>query len=275
MVALLPDAPWAGDMVELIVAGDEALKRVERALKAGAGRAMLDAKGLEILAPIPRPRKNIFCVGLNYVDHAEEGARAAGRPLTLPKNPVYFTKPPTGVIGPDAAIILDSDVTKELDYEAEFAVVIGKRGVNIPLSEAMEHVFGYTCLNDVSMRDLQRRHGQWFKGKAMDRGCPLGPWIVTADALPDPGNLAVTLRLNGKVMQTSNTSKFIFPVDRLVSDLSLGMSLEPGDIIATGTPGGVGFARTPPVFMADGDVVEVEIEGIGVLRNRVVAGSLR
>ena len=271
LTALLPNAQWATDMIRLLEAGPDALRQVRSASAEAAGSARLPLDRVHLLAPIPRPRKNVFCVGLNYLDHAKEAARGSGRPLKLPTSPVYFTKPPTGIIGPDANIMLDESVTKELDYEVEFAIVIGVAGVNIPESEAMAHVFGYTIVNDISARDVQRRHGQWFKGKSLDTGCPLGPWIVPTADMPDPANLDVSLRVNGQVMQSSNTRQFLFSLARLVSDLSIGMTLEPGDIIATGTPGGVGYARTPPFFLKDGDVVEAEVQGIGVLRNPVRA----
>ncbi len=230
---------------------------------------------VKLLAPIPRPAKNVFCLGLNYADHVAEGARMTGQERPLPEYPVFFTKPPTAVIGPEAPIPVDPRVSDKIDWEVELAVVIGRGGKNIPADRWEEHIFGYTILNDVSARDLQRRHGgQFFKGKALDGSCPIGPWIVTRDELGDPQNLALETRVNGVRKQHSNTKLMIFNLGQIIASLSEGLTLEPGDIIATGTPDGVGAARTPPEFLKPGDVVELEIEGIGVLRNPVArAGS--
>lgn len=219
-------------------------------------------------APV-RPARNVFCVGRNYLEHAREGARALGRELKLPNVPTFFTKAPTAIAGPDAALALSGAVSREYDFEAELAVVIGAECKDVPEAEALHVVFGYTALNDVTARDLQREHGQWFKGKSLDSTCPIGPWIVTPEELGDPQSLELRLRRNGIEKQHSNTSKMIFSVPRLIAELSKGMTLLPGDVIATGTPEGVGFARTPPEFLTDGDVLEVEIERIGVLRNSV------
>lgn len=223
--------------------------------------AMLDA-------PV-RPTRNVFCVGRNYLEHAKEGARAAGRELKLPSVPTFFTKAPSAIAAPDAILHLESGVSREYDYEAELAVVVGGRCKNVAEDDALDFVFGYTALNDVTARNLQRDHGQWFKGKSLDDSCPLGPWIVTPEEIASPQSLTIRFRLNGVEKQHAATSQMIFPVARLVAELSKGMTLLPGDVIATGTPAGVGFARTPPEFLADGDVMEVEIEGIGVLRNAV------
>ena len=217
-------------------------------------------------APL-RPARNVFCVGRNYLEHAKEGARAAGRELKLPSVPTFFTKASTSIAGPDATLHLDAGVSREYDFEAELAVVIGAECKNVPEHEALHVVFGYTALNDVTARDLQREHGQWFKGKSLDSTCPIGPWIVTSDEVGDPHSLELRFRRNGTEKQHSNTSKMIFSVPRLIAELSKGMTLLPGDVIATGTPEGVGFARTPPEFLADGDLLEVEIERIGILKN--------
>lgn len=219
-------------------------------------------------APV-RPSRNVFCVGRNYLEHAKEGAVAAGRELKLPTRPTFFTKATTAVAAPGETLHLSARVSQEYDYEAELAVVIGARCRDLDESQARNVVFGYTCLNDVTARDLQREHGQWFKGKSLDATCPIGPWIVTADELGDPGSLELRLRRNGEIKQHSNTAKMIFPIARLIAELSAGMTLLPGDVIATGTPEGVGFARKPPEFLRDGDVLEVEIERIGVLRNPI------
>ena len=215
------------------------------------------------------PHKNVFCVGRNYLEHAKEGARAAGRELKLPDVPTFFSKAPTAIAAHGSELHWEAGVSKEYDYEAELAVVIGTRIKDATEANAMQAVFGYTCLNDMTARDLQRAHLQWLKGKSLDETCPIGPWIVTADEIGDARNLDVICRVNGVEKQHGNTAQMIFAIPRLIAELSKGMTLEPGDVIATGTPDGVGFARTPPEFLADGDVVEVEVENIGVLRNTV------
>jgi 2-keto-4-pentenoate hydratase/2-oxohepta-3-ene-1,7-dioic acid hydratase in catechol pathway len=219
-----------------------------------------------LLAPV-QPRKNVFCVGRNYLAHAEEGSRARGEELKLPPVPTIFSKAPTSIAGPDQTLHLESKVSTHWDWEAELAVIIGTRCKNVEEAKALDVIFGYTCLNDVTARDLQRATTQWFMGKTLDDTCPIGPWIVTADEIGDPQKLDVTLRLNGDVKQHANTASMIFDVKRIISYVSQGLTLEPGDVIATGTPEGVGFARTPPEFMKDGDVMEVEISKIGVLCN--------
>lgn len=216
-----------------------------------------------------RPQRNIFCVGRNYLEHAKEGSKALGLDLKLPDVPTFFTKAPTALAAPDATVHLQARVSPQYDFEAELAVVIGTRCKDVTEAQAMDVVFGYTCLNDVTARDLQRAHLQWFKGKSLDDTCPLGPWIVTADEVRDPHALSIGFRLNGEQKQHSSTGSMIFRIPRLIAELSKGMTLEPGDVIATGTPEGVGFARTPPEFLADGDMMEVEIERIGTLRNKV------
>jgi 2-keto-4-pentenoate hydratase/2-oxohepta-3-ene-1,7-dioic acid hydratase in catechol pathway len=214
-------------------------------------------------APIPRPRKDVFCLGQNYAAHAAE----SGNPP--PTAPIYFTKPPTTVIGPDDAMPYPQGLTTRLDWEVELGVVIGRTGRNIPEGRALDYVFGYTVFNDVSARDLQYRTSQWFKGKSLDGSCPMGPLIVTADEIPDPQRLRLQLSVNGVKKQDSNTGDMIFSVARIIADLSAGMTLEPGDCISTGTPQGVGDGRKPPEYLKRGDVMEAEVEGIGVLRNPV------
>jgi 2-keto-4-pentenoate hydratase/2-oxohepta-3-ene-1,7-dioic acid hydratase in catechol pathway len=233
----------------------------------GAVRGLSD---VQLTAPIPRPRKNIMCLGWNYAEHAKETALKRGQEAKAPEYPVIFTKAPTTVNSPYGNIIIDPTVSEEIDWEVELAVIIGKGGKNISEENALSHVFGYTVLNDVSARDLQSRHKQFFKGKSIDGYCPMGPWIVTADEIEDPQQLTVRLRVNGITKQVGNTSMMIFPIRTIIAILSKGMTLEPGDIIATGTPSGVGFARNPPEFLKAGDVMETEVEGIGVLRNVVV-----
>ncbi len=244
-----------------------ALAPHERAARHAAGD-LVALGDVELDSPV-RPARNVFCVGRNYLEHAKEGARAAGRELRLPTVPTFFTKAPTAIAPPDSTLRLSGAVSHEYDFEAELAVVIGAQCKDVTEDEAPAVVFGYTALNDVTARDLQREHGQWFKGKSLDSTCPIGPWIVTPQELRDPQSLELRLRRNGVEKQHSNTSKMIFSVPRLIAELAKGMTLLPGDVIATGTPEGVGFARTPPEFLADGDVLEVEIERIGTLRNVV------
>jgi 2-keto-4-pentenoate hydratase/2-oxohepta-3-ene-1,7-dioic acid hydratase in catechol pathway len=227
---------------------------------------LVPLRGTILDAPI-LPSRNVFCVGRNYLEHAREGARALGRPLQLPALPTFFTKATTAIAAPDSTLHFEASISKEYDFEAELAVVIANRCKDVTPDEALHVVFGYTALNDVTARDLQRGHGQWFKGKSLDESCPFGPCIVTPEELGDPQRLELRFRANGVEKQRSNTSEMIFTIPRLIAELSKGMTLLPGDVIATGTPQGVGFARNPPEFLADGDVLEVEIEGIGVLRN--------
>jgi 2,4-didehydro-3-deoxy-L-rhamnonate hydrolase len=219
-------------------------------------------------APV-RPSRNVFCVGRNYLEHALEGARVAGRELKLPSVPTFFTKASTAIAAPGSTLRLSARVSSGYDYEAELAVVIGAQCKDVAENEALHVVFGYTALNDITARDLQRAHGQWFKGKSLDSTCPIGPWIVTPDEVGDPQSLEIAFELNGAQKQHSNTGKMIFSIARLIAELSKGMTLLPGDVIATGTPEGVGFARKPPEFLISGDRLEVKIERIGSLRNVV------
>jgi 2-keto-4-pentenoate hydratase/2-oxohepta-3-ene-1,7-dioic acid hydratase in catechol pathway len=256
-------------MLELIDGGAVALERLASRMKgAGPGQSIAEAP---LLAPIPRPRKNIMCLGWNYVEHAKEGAAARGVEAELPTHPVVFTKSPASVNSPRGDIPWDPAVSTQLDWEVELAVIIATGGRRIPQERALDHVFGYTVINDVSARDVQFRHKQYFLGKSLDGACPMGPVIVTRDEIPDPQVLDVISRVNGEVKQSSNTRHQIFTVAAAIALLSDIILLEPGDVIATGTPAGVGFARTPPQFLKPGDVVECEVENIGVLRNRVVA----
>jgi 2,4-didehydro-3-deoxy-L-rhamnonate hydrolase len=245
-----------------------ALAPAQRAAELRALGAPIAGSEVRLNAPV-RPHKNVFCVGRNYLAHAEEGARARGQELKLPDVPTFFTKAPTAIADPDQTLEFDPTLSKEYDWEAELAVVIGKRCRDVAESDALSVVFGYTCLNDVTARDLQRAHVQWFKGKTLDNSCPIGPWIVEASDIPDPQKLEIALTVNADEKQRSNTSKMIFPVAAIIASLSRGLTLEPGDVIATGTPEGVGFARTPPEFLADGDVMEIVIQDVGVLKNTV------
>ena len=271
-IADIPAALGAGEacatMLDLIRAGDPMLTRLRKlAARAPAGSlALADAK---LHAPIPRPAKNVFCVGWNYLEHFEEGGKKLQDNRELPQHPVFFTKATTTVNGPFDSVPFDASLSTSLDWEVELGVVIGTGGKNIAEASAMRHVWGYTVINDVSWRDIQRRHGnQWHKGKSLDGTCPMGPWIVTADAL-DPSDLRVTCRVNGVTKQDSRTRFMYFKLPRLIAELSAGMTLEPGDITSTGTPAGVGYARNPPEFLKPGDLLETEVEGIGVIRNPI------
>src|ERR1051326_2276747 len=268
-------------MQDLLDHYEQGLTVLQAIARKAAGRRLRDVKTfseigaayalsqVELDAPIPRPRKNVMCLGLNYAEHARESAEARGRQPTTLKAPLFFTKAPTTINKPFGTLIIDPAVSTQIDWEAELAVIIGKPGKNIREEDALSHVFGYTVLNDVSARDIQSRHSQFFKGKSIDGYCPMGPWIVTADEIPDPQKLKLYLRVNGVTKQEDTTANMLFDVRSIISILSQGMTLEAGDIIATGTPSGVGFARNPPEFLKDGDVMETEIEGIGTLRNRV------
>ena len=223
---------------------------------------------VRLVAPV-RPRKNVFCVGRNYLAHAEEGARARGQELKLPDVPTFFSKAPTAIADPGEALELDPTISSQYDWEAELAVIVGERCRDVAEADALGVIFGYSCLNDVTARDLQKAHVQWFKGKTLDHTCPIGPWIVEAADISDPQKLEISLTVNGAEKQHSNTSNMIFSVRTIIASLSRGLTLEPGDVIATGTPEGVGFARTPPEFLSDGDVMEITIESVGKLKNAV------
>jgi 2-keto-4-pentenoate hydratase/2-oxohepta-3-ene-1,7-dioic acid hydratase in catechol pathway len=268
--------PFPSTLIEFIAAGSEAWNRL-RPLVAELVSGGLSLREVELLAPVPRPRKNIICLGWNYAAHARESASRRDALATdaaqLPEHPIVFTKAPTTVTGPHAKVPYDPGLSTEIDWEVELAVIIGKSGRTISQSDALDHVFGYTVLNDLSARDIQRRHKQFFLGKSLDGHCPMGPWIVTADAIPNPQDLRLRTWVNGTIKQDGTTAHQIFSVARTISILSRGMTLEPGDIIATGTPDGVGYARTPPEFLRPGDVVECEIEGIGRIRNQIDAGD--
>jgi acylpyruvate hydrolase len=225
--------------------------------------AVLRAEAVTLHAPVPRPGK-VMCIGVNYREHAEE------QDETPPERPLLFSKFPTSVVGPGDAVRIPPG-SVQTDYEAELAVVIGRKGKRIPEERAYDHVFGYSNLNDVSARDYQFPDGQWQRGKSCDTFAPLGPYLATTDEVPDPHALAIRFRLNGETLQSSNTGMMIHKIPALIAAISESITLEPGDVIATGTPSGVGFARTPPVFLRPGDRMEVEIERLGVLANPVAA----
>ncbi len=248
-------------MRQLVAGGPELLDRLRAAVAAGRTVA-LGGDDAVAIAPLPDPGK-IVAVGLNYIDHAAEAA------MTLPAEPLVFAKFPSSIIGPGEAIAFDRGLTDGVDFEAELGVVIGRRARNVRTEDALDHVFGYTCLDDVTARDMQFGDGQWVRGKSLDTFCPIGPWIVTADEIPDPQALAISCTLSGEVFQSATTADMIFGVAELIARLSRSFSLEPGDLIATGTPPGVGWFRTPRRVLRDGDEVVVAIEGIGELRNPV------
>jgi 2-keto-4-pentenoate hydratase/2-oxohepta-3-ene-1,7-dioic acid hydratase in catechol pathway len=254
------------DMVSLIEAGSGALESVARIAAAAQGGPMVEA--VHLFAPIPRPTRNVYAVGWNYLEHYAEGQAVRDQKTEYPEHPVFFTKGVHTVNGPYDPIPYDAAISAQIDWECELAVIIGTKGRNISEADAMSHVFGYTVINDTTARDVQsKRHGgQWFKGKSLDGHGPIGPWIVPAAGI-DPANLHLITRVNGVVKQDASTAQMYFKVPRIIAELSLGLTLEPGDIIATGTPPGVGFARKPAEYMKPGDVMETEIAEIGILRN--------
>lgn len=271
-------AKQCGESAELssvlaIVQGETAsLAAVQRI---ASRRAQLDSLTIpmseaQLLAPIPRPARNVFCVGRNYVDHVKEGYVARQQEVKLPEAPQFFTKATHAVNAPDADVRLDRKVTTKLDYEVELAVVIGKGGRDIPKEKAFEHVFGYSIANDVTARDLQRRHDQWFKGKSLDTSLPFGPYLLTKDEVADVAALELRLTVNGELRQQARVAQMIFDIPTTIASLSAGLTLEAGDIIATGTPSGVGFAMNPQQFLKDGDVMVASITQLGELRNRIV-----
>jgi 2-keto-4-pentenoate hydratase/2-oxohepta-3-ene-1,7-dioic acid hydratase in catechol pathway len=261
-----PLTPAVRDMVELIERYDE----ISGSLRGeGSGLPLAEVK---LLAPIPNPRRNVFCVGKNYREHAKEFAGSgyeagAVKGAEIDEYPAVFSKPPSSVIGHGDTVSLHPHVTSAVDYEAELTLVIGKAGRDIPVERAYEHIWGYTIINDVTARDRQRNHKQWFMGKALDTFCPMGPWITTADEL-DPENLDVKCWVNGELRQNANTSDLIFTIPALIATISAGLTLRPGDLIATGTPAGVGLGFNPPKFLKAGDEVTISISGIGTLTNR-------
>ena len=265
ITAAAPSLPR--DMLGLIAAGPATLAAARDAL----GKAPIVA-GAKILAPIPRPPKNVFCVGKNYHEHAKEFAGSGfdgGAKDVVPPYPVVFSKPHTSIIATGEPILGHLDPTGGLDYEGELAVVIGQGGRGISKGDALKHVFGYTIINDVTARHLQKRHSQWVLGKGLDSFCPMGPAILTADDVPDPTALTLTTWVNGERRQHAPVSDLIFDIPTLIEAISAAITLEPGDVIATGTPAGVGIGFAPPRFLASGDVVRIEVPGIGVLENRV------
>lgn len=263
----------AGTVAPLDLSEDEArrgvvsLIRMEALPEAGAPVPLSDVM---LEAPVPRPERNIFCVGKNYFDHAHEFAKSgfdsSAAKGAVPSEPIIFSKVPDCVIGPDQEILIDPGVSEAVDYEAELAVIIGKGGRGISKDAAMDHVWGYTIINDVTARDLQGRYSQWIVGKSQDTFCPMGPWAVTRDEI-DVADTAIRCSVNGELRQDSNTALLIFDIPTIIATISAGVTLKPGDVIATGTPAGVGIGFQPPKFLRPGDVVEIEIEGLGTLKN--------
>jgi 2-keto-4-pentenoate hydratase/2-oxohepta-3-ene-1,7-dioic acid hydratase in catechol pathway len=266
--------PLPSTMLEFIDLGPQAVTIASELLASCNGLFPLGVavplSNVKLLAPIPRPRKNIFGIGLNYTEHVAESAQSLDTSPELPRQPVIFSKPPTTVIGPDEPIWHDKEITQQLDWEIELGVVIGSGAKRVSREQALAHVFGYTVIIDMSARDC-RRAGQWIYSKGQDSYAPMGPCIVTADEIPDPQTLNLSLTVNGVEKQSSNTAFMLFKVDELIADISQGISLEPGDIIASGTPAGVGAGRTPQEWVWPGDVIVGTVEKIGVLRHPVVA----
>ena len=269
------DALGAGSMQRLIEGGADAVIALDAIVADAETGAYVDAivpEDAPLQAPIPAPGKNVFCVARNYAEHIAEGERAQNTKIGVTEHPVFFTKPRTSIVPPGGDVLMFPSVSQAIDYEVELAVVIGKSGRNISKADAMNHVFGYTILNDITARDIQRRHGgQYFKGKGLDGSCPLGPHIVTADDVGDPHALSIGLTVNGEQRQDGHTGDMIFDIPTLIASLSEGMTLEPGDIIATGTPSGVGYAMDPPQSLRDGDTVVCDVARIGTLSNTVRA----
>jgi 2-keto-4-pentenoate hydratase/2-oxohepta-3-ene-1,7-dioic acid hydratase in catechol pathway len=277
LTAADPDNQAFASMLDLIHAGAEGLKGARRLLEvvqgdgAESSHHVMALDRVQLHAPIPRPTRNVFCVGMNYESHVEQNARALGTRPEVGNVPLFFTKPTTAVIGPSEPILLDARLTKKLDWEVELGVVMARGGTWIDEREALDHVFGFTLVNDVSARDLQWRTSQMFIGKGLDSYCPIGPWIVERTATLDGGDFELVCRVNGVEHQRDSTANLIFSIPRIIAELSKGLTLLPGDIIATGTPGGCGYQLTPPQFLAVGDLVECEAEGVGRLANSVAA----
>jgi 2-keto-4-pentenoate hydratase/2-oxohepta-3-ene-1,7-dioic acid hydratase in catechol pathway len=264
--------PLPIDMLDLIDLGFEIIEEITEMVKETREidfeQIGYELSEVEIMAPIQRPRKNIIGIGLNYTEHVAESARTLDTTGKLPQKPIIFSKPPTTVTGTNTNILMNPKLTQQLDWEVELAVVIGKKGKYVPKKDALDYVFGYTVINDISARDC-RREGQWIVSKGQDTFAPMGPYLVTKDEIPNPHNLNLSLKLNGIEKQNSNTQFLLFNINDLIEDLSTVFTLEPGDIIATGTPSGVGAGRNPQEWMWDGDVVEATVEGIGTIINTV------
>ena len=268
----LTRAGVAADMTAFVALGKKGLVRARVLLKNPPRKAVVPYKKVRLLAPFPHPRRNILCVGKNYHDHVAELNRSGfdgAAKAAVPEFPIVFTKATTSVIGPGTTIPAHLDPTGSVDYEGELAVVIGPGGRDIKKADAFKHVYGYTIVNDVTSRAQQQRYGQWFLGKSLDGFCPMGPWLVTADEVGDVTEIGLETRVNGEVRQKAKISNLIFDIPTLIEAISLGRTLEPGDIIATGTPSGVGLGFNPPKFLKKGDVVAITFDRIGTLENKV------
>ncbi|UUC92906.1 fumarylacetoacetate hydrolase family protein [Comamonas sp. C11] len=272
LTAAWPVQPAPASVDELIAGGDAAVELARQCIAAAGGTAgMLPFADVTVLPPVALIGRNVFNVGRNYREHIIEGNLANGRPAeAFPSAIEFFTKPRTALVGHRGQVLRHGKLTDSLDYEVELAIVIGRGGRDIPAERAREHVFGYTIVNDVTARDLQRLHGQWFKGKGLDTSCPIGPVVVHASAIANPDALALSLEVDGEERQNDNTSSMIFNVATVVAQLSAGMTLMPGDVIATGTPKGVGFAQRPPRCLQVGQTMRARVEGIGELVNAIV-----
>ncbi|MCC7017273.1 MAG: fumarylacetoacetate hydrolase family protein [Rhodospirillales bacterium] len=272
IVDLARAAGAAADMTAFVALGKKGLALARAALRNPPKKAVVPLEKARLLAPFPRPRRNIFCVGLNYRDHVREfqksGFDASGK-SNAPEYPIFFTKMTTAVCGPGAVIPAHRDPTNSVDYEVELTVVIGPGGRDIKKADAFKHVYGYTIVNDVTSRIQQKQYGQWFLGKSLDGFCPMGPWLVTADEIEDVTRLRLNTRVNGELRQDNVVGDLIFDIPTLIETLSAGRTLEPGDLIATGTPTGVGIGFKPPKFLKKGDVVTLTIDKLGTLENKI------
>ena len=270
--ALAPD--WDGrfpDMLSLIDAGADGLRAFAALIKNVGDNARIAVSDVQLMAPVPRPRQNVICMGWNYADHVQETKKTAVTDEERPKYPIMFTKAASCVTGPFDDVPHDAEISDKMDWEVELGVVIGRAGHKVAPENALDHVFGYMVINDITARDLQKRHKQFYLAKSLPNAGPMGPAIVTADEIPDPQKLNLQCRVNGEVKQDASTASQIFNVATVISYISKSPGLEAGDIIATGTPSGVGYARTPPEYLHPGDVVECEIERIGKIENKIVA----
>lgn len=266
---LLGESTLPDSVQGIIEAGESAIIKIKQVLNAAETSktvCLLPVETVQLLAPIPRPKKNIFCIGKNYVEHALEFEKTRDT-SAVPKYPIIFSKPPTCVVGPNAVVKGHSDITTKVDYEVELAVVIGKTASKVTKETAFDYVFGYTIINDVTARDLQGKHGQWLMGKGPDTFAPMGPSLVHKSEIPNPHSLSITCTINGELRQNGHTGDMIFDIPTLIAAISSVITLEPGDIIATGTPSGVGVAMVPPRFLKSGDIMELKVEKIGVLKN--------
>lgn len=256
-------------IIEGITSGFDFVEKIRQIVDKAEQDELMNFKyaftAIEWLSPIPRTPKNIICVGKNYVDHATEMGDD-----TPPEKLMIFTKAPTAIAADEEDLPIHQDVTENLDYEGELAVVISKKGRNIPTQLAYDHIFGYTIANDITARDVQAAHGQFFLGKSLDGTCPMGPYVVTKDEIPNPNQLSIVTKVNDEVRQSSHTDKMIYKIEDIIAEVSRFVTLEPGDVILTGTPAGVGKGMNPPTYLKEGDTVKVSVEGIGTLSNRFI-----